>query len=537
MQIRKSEEYKLTPKTTIPLKEGKSAVQNGETEKGAVQSGIDGVIDEMGELQQEINRTEVLKTLPKINGKKGEEQENTANTKTIEARTDSTSLSKESQVSEMTKTWTPEQEKIAWEKILIWLPTKGENVNAQMKELMNLYVELLESILKNTVGDEQLIQLEKLDKLLVYHLDQITEEALADLNNFLKEFGSGESVQRLKRSLYYALTGKHLSSENVKQNWQQVSRDGRAIANQDRFADSNTARRNSFLTTTNPEGNHLYGKLGKTTGNAFQNQSELAQNQLHLAKTMQKSIGKIKIQQNQTGIYNIRDMQQGEKFAEMITSKAENLFKNPSLTVRNESMTGLHWAINQCKTELFLENELPNSALKNDLMTAEEKMTANYLNKTKMEAKTSFKEEQVYDVYRYVMKGYQGGQKANKAIQDGFYYALKYLFQEGQEIEGEKKTEQQKGIEALASKKDNEYLKQGLQLDIRELEKNWEQFIAAMGYREGILNLQAQLYRFFGQSNWDEPIDDNRGKRNDNTAMMWGVSIGIMVVIFFFFFF
>lgn len=617
MKIRNPEEYKLDTKLSIQnpktfnklgaeVKGAEQAAGKGEGSEAALADSINGVMEGMDELQQEMQKAELAGAISKTGiTKETDSEEKIQNTQdsasTSETRKDTASLSKESQITGTEKKWTPEEELRAWEEILTWLPISGESVDTQMKKLMDLYMKLLEAILKNTYGDEQLAQLEKLDQVLVFHLDQITENSLPELNDFLTSYGPTESINRLKRSLYHAITGRYLSPDSVKQAWNQISRAGQNYAKREiyhrnsnsldggksevktgfgsdgisMFKTSSNTNQNttssstlSFYSTSEPDGKALYGKSGKTTASSLfrsQNQMEPAEKQLNLTQAMQKNMGRKSAQINQNGIYLLRDMERGEKFVSTIVSKNGNLFENSAIMLRNEPMTGLYWAMNKCKTEMFLTKEIPNSPLGKDLIAAEEKMTASYLNQSRatsknseqlykqnfisnseeriqmqkegMRSKTQFQKEQVYDVYQYVMHEFHSGQEANKAIRDGFYYALKYFFSEEQAAENKKRSGNQKGTETLAGKREGFLLRQDLQIDMSEMEKNWSKFIASMGYREGALNLKAQLYSPWGQAfhSESEP-EEKKTKKGESLTIVLGIALTIIVILFIVFF-
>ena len=107
--------------------------------------------------------------------------------------------------------WTLEMETELWEAFQAWFPSGDENLSEQLKELSRLYLALLEAILTHTLGDEQTVQLERLNQVLSQKLNLLLEEELNELLELLEKAGQTEAVKIVKSSVYKQTTGESIS--------------------------------------------------------------------------------------------------------------------------------------------------------------------------------------------------------------------------------------------------------------------------------------------------------------------------------------
>lgn len=108
--------------------------------------------------------------------------------------------------------WTLEMEQELWEAFQAWLPFGDGQLSVQLKELSRLYLALLEAILTHTLGEEQTIQLERLNEVLSQKLNLLLEEELNELLQLLEKAGQTEAVNIVKSSVYKQTTGEPISA-------------------------------------------------------------------------------------------------------------------------------------------------------------------------------------------------------------------------------------------------------------------------------------------------------------------------------------
>lgn len=391
--------------------------------------------------------------------------------------------------------WEREAELAAWKTLLEWLPVQGEDLPHQAKELTERYLQLLEDILAYVPTEQQSIYTEKLRQILVSQLDALIKISIPELKNFFKAYGMENSIPRLRKSMYFAVTGSYLSLETVKNDWDAVSRAGkryfleenRTASASDPFFEEAASEEAAGSTYSKVR---VATKQMAATGSA-QMLLDAARNPRH--RTMgQGEQGKPE------RIYPIRDMQKAEQFIRALGGTKDNLFATRSFTAKNEALYGVLWIMEKSKTELFVNREMASSPLKQDIETSVERMITAYMRNAVMGTATDraprnemlrFSQERAYEIYRYAMKRYHGGGTVNKAIRDGFYYALKYFLQSKEGVEG---GESHSGFFQEFPEKAS--LKQDLEKGGKLLEEDWKQFLSEMGYDDELLQLTASLY-------------------------------------------
>ena len=131
--------------------------------------------------------------------RKAEQKEDNSRDRTEEKR-DTPELSKQSKwfgvegklLKDANIKWTLEMELELWEAFQAWMPSGDEHLSAQLKELSRLYLALLEAILTHTLGEEQTIQIERLNEVLSQKLNLLLEEDLNELLELLEKAGQTE---------------------------------------------------------------------------------------------------------------------------------------------------------------------------------------------------------------------------------------------------------------------------------------------------------------------------------------------------------
>ena len=133
--------------------------------------------------------------------RKAQQEEDNGRNRTEEKR-DTPELSKQSKwfgiegklLEEADVKWTLEMEQEIWEAFLAWMPSGDTQLSAQLNELSKLYLALLEAILTHTLGEEQAVQMERLNEVLSQKLNLLLEEDLNELLELLEKSGDRKSV-------------------------------------------------------------------------------------------------------------------------------------------------------------------------------------------------------------------------------------------------------------------------------------------------------------------------------------------------------
>lgn len=446
-------------------------------------------------------------------------------------------LSQESKGQVETKHWKQEIQLAAWKTLLNWFPVEGRALEQQARELTEIYMRLLRDIMDYVPEGKQQLYTEKLRQILVCQLDALLKIAVPELKSFFLAYGMEHSVARLEKSLYFAVTGNHLSLETVKQDWEAVSRAGRQYFLEGK---QTAAKSGPFFSAASHEGQgSLYSKAGIATKQGAASSAE----RLWEAASRQRQGNGMRLgsQSGQMGqgklesIYALKDIQRAERFVKVLGGTRSNLFTTQSFTAKNEALYGVLWTVEKSKTEMFVTRELASSPLRQDIETAVERMTATYIQNAQNAARrtcgdkaSAFSQEQVYAIYRYAMKRYNGGETLNKAIRDGFYYALKYFLQPK---EGGENSERKPGFFQEFVEKGQ--LTQDLEKGSKTLDEDWKHFLSEMGYDDELLQLTASLYGPWAMLiRPDDEKQEQPDKKGEALAIAGGlVAIAVIIVM------
>lgn len=415
-----------------------------------------------------------------------------------EERKDLAQLSQESKNTRQVKEWDSHAEAAAWQDLLKWLPSDKAGLQLQIKELSQIYMHMLNEILLNVPADSQQIYTDKLRQILICQIDALLKASVPCLNSFFSACGTPNSICRLEKSLFFTVTGTHLSLEAVKRDWSEASRQGRAYIRQGSGAGFH------FHNSGGSGGSFFFADTDTGTGRSLYSRSGTAERASVSAQGRTEELlraARILHQKGQTvcggeNTYTLRDMERGEQFVKTIGGASSNLFSDRHFTAKNEALCGVLWTIEKCKTQMFIQREADVSpVMKKEVESAVEQMTANYIQTAVRKAHErgfeAFSRRQAYEIYRYAMKQYYSGVKINKAIRDGFYYALKYFLQKTGAAEQESGQWEHGFFQENTEKAS---IKKELERGSRHLEEDWKRFLSEMDYDDEMLQLAAGVY-------------------------------------------
>lgn len=406
-----------------------------------------------------------------------------------EGRKDLAQLSQESKNAGEEKSWDSRAEAAAWKELLKWFPAGDRSLQLQVKELSEIYMQLLDKIIQNVSVQSQPLYTEKLRQILVCQLDALLKVSMPHLNSFFSAYGTQNSLCRLEKSLYFAATGTHLSMEAVRKDWHAAASSGREYIRTGSASGFHGSA--AFFTEDRKEGS-LYSRRGTA-----QKSSAAVPGQ---AEELLRAVRSIQHGGRSThaaeGVYTARELERTEHFVKAFGGTSANLFSGQTFTAKNESLYGVLWTVEKCKTQMFIEREADVSPqMKQEIESSVERMTAGYLQDAVRTAHEKglevFSRQQAYEIYRYAMKQYANGVKVNKAIRDGFYYALKYFLQKTGAPEQES-GEWKHGF--FQEYEDKGSIKKELEKGSRFLEEDWKRFLSQMDYSDEMLQLAAGIY-------------------------------------------
>ena len=392
--------------------------------------------------------------------------------------------------------WTLEMETELWEAFQAWFPSGDENLSEQLKELSRLYLALLEAILTHTLGDEQTVQLERLNQVLSQKLNLLLEEELNELLELLEKAGQTEAVKIVKSSVYKQTTGESISpraadrfytrgtmktSGNTRyfmpESQMQEYESGRGKKGMYTASGSNAS--SGGLSAASEEEGRIYSV---TKGRNVQinqefdarsrtGEQQISQRNQVLSKVGKESAATPGVTGGKAAVTG-KELERANSFAAHISGSG-NLLKNPGITAKNEEVTGLLAALTSIKGQMYAAGSGKDSALKTPVKSAVNQMVDYYL-----------AQKGVYKVYHYTTNIYEKTKSPQKAAQEGLQYAYK-IFMEKKEDGAYR---QQEAYSERAGFFQTLLKSQNMQADLirgmKLLEGNWREFLKSIGESE-----------------------------------------------------
>lgn len=428
------------------------------------------------------------------NERETEEQEKEPNKE--EEKRDTPELSKQSKwfgtegkiLQEGDIRWILEMEQELLEKFLNWKPMEGGNLSSQLEELSKLYLALLEAILTHTMGEEQAVQIERLDGLLAQKLAALLDTDLKDLMDLLEQTKQTETIQNVRASVYKRTTGQSISGRAADQFYAK----GKTGANagntrffmpESTYAGKNGAKNASYahFSANSPQvsGEGTLYQLSKgrnvTVNQEFDarrrsGEMQISQRNQSLGSAGNKARGSTGFSGN--AAFTANELARANRFAAHINGSG-NLLKNPGINAKNEEVVGYLSAITMIKGQMFAAASGKESGMNVPMKNALNQMLDYYLS-----------QKGVYKVYNYTTNAYERSQNPQKAMEEGLEYAYK-LFQEKKDNSSYKQQDaysEDAGFFQMILK--NKTMQADLLRGMRLLEDNWRQFLKSIGESE-----------------------------------------------------
>lgn len=395
--------------------------------------------------------------------------------------------------------WVLEMEQELLEALLKWMPSGDTDIAKQLDELSRLYLALLESILTHTVGEEQAIQLERLDEILAQKLNLLLDTDLSALSDFLKETGQTETLRNVKSSIYKQTTGTSISARDIDRFYARGKTAG--AGNTRYFMPEST-----FGRQTGRAGAGHNGRAGTSafstspsysTSSSASNEGSIyklteGRNvQLNQKYNASRKSGEMQIsQRNQAlsgsggrgtentsiargrAVFTANDLARANGFAAHINGSG-NLLKNPGISAKNDEVVGYLAAVTSIKGEMYAASSGRKNAMNIPVKNAVNQMVDYYLTR-----------KGIYKVYDYTTNIYERTRNPQRAMEEGLEYAYR-LFQEKKDNpEAQKQAEYQELAGFFQVLLKNQNMQGDLLGGIRLLEENWREFLKSIGEKE-----------------------------------------------------
>lgn len=441
-------------------------------------------------------------------------------------------------------TWTLEMEQELWEAFLKWMPVEGGDLSEQFEELSKLYLALLEAILTHTMGEEQDIQMERLNQILAQKLNLLVDVDLKELMDMLESAGQTETLNLIKSSVYKQTTGEAISARAADRFYargkvnstgntryfmpeSQGQQAGGSRGRKGMYTASGTVVSAGGLSAANEEGGRFY-KLAQGR-NVLINQEYDARQKTGEQQMSQRNRilseargGRIENSGITGGkaMLTGKELERANRFAAHISGSG-NLFKNSVLSARNEELTGLLAAITSIKGQVYLAGSGGNQAMRVSIKSAVNQMVDFYL-----------AQKGVYKVYHHTTNVYEQTQNPQRAVQEGLEYAYK-TFMEKKENAVYRQQEaysDKAGFFQMLLK--GQTMQADLIRGMKLLERNWREFLKAVGEdeRKGIA-LKMQKHSPWGFLMEPEAMKKGDKEKTDNEKVLITQAVCVAVLV------
>ncbi len=445
--------------------------------------------------------------------------------------------------------WTLEMMKEQWEAFQNWIPEGDRELSEHLDELSRLYLALLEAILTHTAGEEQALQIDRLNEVLVLKLTLLMDVDLKDLMDMLEQTGQKETLNLIKSSVYKQTTGESISARAA----------GRFFA---RGNVNSTGNTRYFMPESQGQGAVSgRGKNGMYTASAspasagglsaaseegrFYELTKDRNVRMSQSLDIRRQSGELQMSQRAKNVSSARgsgsviaggngsllggktmpggkELAGANRFAAHMNGSG-NLFTNPAINARNEEVLGLLAAVTSIKGQIYAANSGRNNAVNSSLRNALNQMIDYYLT-----------QKGAYKVYGYTSNVYYKTHTHNKAIEEGIEYAYRLFM----EKKGDAVYRQQAAYSEEAGFFQKLLKGQSAQAELlrgmRLLEGNWRDFLKSIGESEkkGI-TLKMQKHSPWGMLMEPMSLDKDKGEKKEKKIALTGIAcVAALIVIY-----
>lgn len=432
--------------------------------------------------------------------------------------------------------WTLEIEAEIWNTFLDWKPVSGSPFSTQLQDLSDIYLSLLEAVLKYTIGEAQTIQMERLDSVLSEKLNLLIDSNLKELVTLLSESGQSDTLAGIQASVYKQTTGQPISNKEAREffnrarftmtppsgsfsgaqrsygSGRSTGFSGSLTASSSKNASSSGSA--SFSQTSAARSSSMKdGTIYRASGGGkvhasreYVAQRKIWEGQISQRKAVIRNAAKENSQGSSVwgskNSYTGRELARANRFVSHIDGSGD-LFRHSGITAQNDEVLGLLAAVTSIKGQMYAAEAGQKNPITFPLQSAITRMIDHYL-----------RQKAASKVYYHTIHVYEKTRNAGKAIESGLEYAYKE-FKEKQ-ADPAFKTRPEYSENAgffLAFVKDQNPGKE-FPFGLRVLEENWKEFLRAIG--KG--NDPSSLLKLQKLSPWGtlmEPAKHKTGKRED----------------------
>lgn len=449
--------------------------------------------------------------------------------------------------------WTLEMVKEQWEAFQNWLPAENKELSVHLDELSELYLALLEAILTHTAGEEQAIQIDRLNQVLVMKLNLLLDVDLKDLLKLLEQTGQKDTLGLIESSVYKQTTGESISARAADRFFARGNMNSRGNTryfmpeSQGQGAGSSRGKNNVY--TSSVSSASAGGLSAASEEGRFYELTKGRNVRMNQSLDISRQSGEIQMNQRARNVSSARggsggsgigagngsdgvlgsksipggkELVNANRFAAHVNGSG-NLFTNPAISARNEEVMGLLAAMTSIKGQVYAANSGRNSAISTPLRNALNQMIDYYLT-----------QKGAYKVYGYTANIYERTKNPQKAIEEGIEYAYRIFM----EKKGDSVYRQQAAYSEEAGFFQMLLKGQSAQADLlrgmRLLEGNWRDFLRSIGESEkkGIV-LTMQKHSPWGILMEAANLEKDQGEKKEKKVVLTEIAcIAALVIIY-----
>lgn len=443
-----------------------------------------------------------------------------------------------------------------WRLLEEWQAHPGLGLSQELKELSQIYQQLLRDILKLYTQSQAEMQADRINSLLLDIIDKLGSSKFPNLMYLFEKYGERGAEDILRAVVLRRITGRTVSPRDIeaarghrdivgRQNYGKQGYGKQGYGQQGfgrQITDRQTYGRQGDAGTTSraSDGGHralsasgagaddgiLYhrGKGNRVDTNLRYRESVREAEQFRFHPGGRHGAighpGAAPISFQGKG-YTIADIERAERFLRHI-SQTGNLYANPGITAENEELLGYLMAVNMTKVQIFTEKSGVGKELAVDVRNALERLFRFYLGKT-METHQSCGGETgerarldsrlIQRIYYQVMELVHRMKTPGKGLEKGLQYVWE-LFSSKKENEEYKKYKRYRPNAGFFTAKSEEKdaireLRYGAEI----LDKDWRDFLTSIGQSQNT-HLQVML----SKSPWGILLEPEGKDANRNTA-------------------
>ncbi len=446
--------------------------------------------------------------------------------------------------------WTLEMMKEQWEAFQNWIPAGDRGLSEHLDELSGLYLALLEAILTHTAGEEQAIQIDRLNEILVLKLTLLMDVDLKDLMDMLEQTGQKETLNLIKSSVYKQTTGESISARAAgrffaRGNVNSTGNNTRYFMPESQGQGAVSGRGKNGMYTASASPASAGGLSAASEEGRFYELTKDRNVRMSQSLDIRRQSGELQMSQRARNVSNARgsviaggngdggllgsktmpggkELAGANRFAAHMNGSG-NLFTNPAINARNEEVLGLLAAVTSIKGQIYAANSGRNNAVNSSLKNALNQMIDYYLTR-----------KGAYRVYGYTTNVYEKTHSPQKAIEEGTEYAYRLFM----EKKGDAAYRQQAAYSEEAGFFQKLLKGQSAQAELlrgmRILEGNWKDFLKSIGESEkkGI-TLKMQKHSPWGMLMEPMSLDKDKGEAKEKKVVLTEIAcVAALIIIY-----